>query len=101
MLTGQKLALQLQRELIAKKRVGDLNSEDLESYPVTVPRYEYADVEYWATKTSHSAKMKQIMETVFGFKSFRLIQKAVINAILAGRDVFAVMPTGGGKSFLY
>ena len=37
----------------------------------------------------------------FGYEDFRLGQKSVIEAILAGRDVLAVMPTGAGKSLCY
>lgn len=37
----------------------------------------------------------------FGFGEFRPRQEAIIRAVLAGRDVFAVLPTGGGKSLCY
>ena len=42
-----------------------------------------------------------ILQTVFGFDSFRPNQEDIINAVLGKRDVFAVMPTGGGKSICY
>lgn len=42
-----------------------------------------------------------ILQERFGFPSFRDGQEALIDAILAGRDVFGVMPTGGGKSLCY
>jgi ATP-dependent DNA helicase RecQ len=45
--------------------------------------------------------MLDLLENPFGLSSFRFIQRAIINAILAKRDVFAVMPTGSGKSLLY
>ncbi|KKL80025.1 hypothetical protein LCGC14_2008930 [marine sediment metagenome] len=41
------------------------------------------------------------MERVFGFGSFRPNQEEIVRAVLGGRDVFAVMPTGGGKSLCY
>jgi ATP-dependent DNA helicase RecQ len=37
----------------------------------------------------------------FGFDDFRPGQEEILAAILAGEDVFAVMPTGAGKSLLY
>ena len=43
----------------------------------------------------------QVLQDVFGFDSFRLGQEAVIDAVLAGRDALAVMPTGGGKSLCF
>jgi ATP-dependent DNA helicase RecQ len=42
-----------------------------------------------------------ILKDVFGFTSFRRGQEELIDAVLAGRDVLAVMPTGAGKSLCY
>ena len=42
-----------------------------------------------------------VLRERFGFRSFRDGQEALIDAILAGRDAFGVMPTGGGKSLCY
>ena len=41
------------------------------------------------------------LQRIFGFSTFRANQEEIVQAILAGRDVFAVMPTGGGKSLCY
>ncbi len=41
------------------------------------------------------------LRTTFGYRDFREGQREIIEAVLAGRDVFAVMPTGSGKSMCY
>jgi ATP-dependent DNA helicase RecQ len=43
----------------------------------------------------------QALTGVFGLSSFRPGQRAVIDAVLAGRPTVAVMPTGAGKSLCY
>ena len=42
-----------------------------------------------------------VLRESFGFRSFLDGQEVLIDAILAGRDAFGVMPTGGGKSLCY
>ncbi|MBN2653132.1 MAG: DNA helicase RecQ [Spirochaetales bacterium] len=45
--------------------------------------------------------VKKTLRNVFGFKDFRANQQEIVEAIVQGRDVFAAMPTGGGKSLCY
>ena len=44
---------------------------------------------------------EQVLKDNFGFKTFRSGQAAVISRVMAGKNVLAVMPTGGGKSLCY
>jgi ATP-dependent DNA helicase RecQ len=41
------------------------------------------------------------LERVFGFTSFRPYQRAIVEDLVAGRDAFVLLPTGGGKSLCY
>lgn len=45
--------------------------------------------------------MFDTLKQIFGFSQFRPNQQDIVEAILGKRDVFAVMPTGGGKSLCY
>ena len=42
-----------------------------------------------------------VLRETFGFDDFRPGQREVIDAVLAGRDCIAVMPTGAGKSLTF
>jgi len=46
-------------------------------------------------------KKLEILEHYFGYAHFRPLQEEVIDAILAGRDLLMILPTGGGKSLCY
>ncbi len=48
-----------------------------------------------------SASLTAALNRLFGFHTFRADQEGIIRAVLDRRDVFVVMPTGGGKSLCY
>ena len=41
------------------------------------------------------------LNRTFGYREFRPLQRQIIEATLEGRDVFALLPTGGGKSLCF
>ena len=46
-------------------------------------------------------EVDKTLKEVFGFSDFRPGQREIVDAILMGRNVLAVMPTGAGKSLCY
>ncbi len=50
---------------------------------------------------NHSRDLQEALKSYFGFDSFKHNQEAIIRSLLAGENVFVLMPTGGGKSMCY
>src|SRR6266850_8596089 len=48
-----------------------------------------------------SIPLLPLLKQSFGFDSFRPLQEDIIRDALAGRDVLALLPTGGGKSLCF
>jgi ATP-dependent DNA helicase RecQ len=51
--------------------------------------------------SSFDANLQQALQDEFGFEKFKGQQEEIIKSLLAGRDTFVIMPTGGGKSLCY
>src|SRR2546429_1072741 len=50
---------------------------------------------------SESIPLLPLLKQSFGFDSFRPLEEEIIRDALAGRDVLALLPTGGGKSLCF
>ena len=49
----------------------------------------------------HTSPKLRILRDIFGYDSFRPGQEAIVDNLMAGRNVLAVMPTGSGKSLCF
>jgi len=54
-----------------------------------------------SSSPSAPADLTTLLQRTFGYGSFRPLQREIIEAAMAGRDVFALLPTGGGKSLCF
>ncbi|XP_072509644.1 ATP-dependent DNA helicase Q1 [Notamacropus eugenii] len=95
--------LERQQELIKKKTAlkkkikdsledsGAGTSSELDSSPEGWNKQDFP----W------SGKVKDALQNVFKLQKFRPLQLETINVTMAGKEIFLVMPTGGGKSLCY
>jgi ATP-dependent DNA helicase RecQ len=54
-----------------------------------------------ATTNNGGLSLSDSLQEYFGFNGFKGQQEAIIENLMAGRDTFVIMPTGGGKSLCY
>jgi ATP-dependent DNA helicase RecQ len=50
---------------------------------------------------AQSTEIKKTLKEFFGYEDFRFSQEAIINSIISGENVLAILPTGAGKSLCY
>ena len=58
----------------------------------------------YANKTNENGgfmNKRELLQRIFGYTEFRPGQERLIDGVLSGKDVFGIMPTGGGKSMCY
>ncbi|XP_006121339.2 ATP-dependent DNA helicase Q1 [Pelodiscus sinensis] len=95
--------LERQQELVHKKTVLKNKIKQL-SEDSKAEESEEAETssEAWKKKEfPWREKIKAVLRNSFKLQKFRSLQLETINATMAGKDIFLVMPTGGGKSLCY
>lgn len=66
--------------------------------------HSYSSSTYSSSTTAAGGEtldVRSTLDRLFGHREFRLGQEAVVQHAMAGKDVFVLMPTGGGKSLCY
>ena len=62
---------------------------------------DYVDIGVDTDDNAAGALPRSILKEYFGYDSFKESQEDIIESLISGRDVMAIMPTGSGKSLCY
>nr|XP_033808154.1 ATP-dependent DNA helicase Q1 [Geotrypetes seraphini]XP_033808155.1 ATP-dependent DNA helicase Q1 [Geotrypetes seraphini]XP_033808156.1 ATP-dependent DNA helicase Q1 [Geotrypetes seraphini]XP_033808157.1 ATP-dependent DNA helicase Q1 [Geotrypetes seraphini]XP_033808158.1 ATP-dependent DNA helicase Q1 [Geotrypetes seraphini] len=95
--------LERQEELVQKKTVLNNKIKQLseDDGAESSTGYEFSTKAWNKRDFPWSEKIQNILQTVFKLCTFRPLQLETINATLAKKDIFLIMPTGGGKSLCF
>ena len=93
--TGEKKAATKKKSTAATPKAGESKEK---TTPETTPT---PCAEAPAKGAPEDQDVTKALKKHFGFDSFKGEQKAIIETLLTGKDVFVLMPTGGGKSLCY
>lgn len=93
--TGEKKAATKKKSTAATPKAGEPEEK---TTPETTPT---PCAEAPAKGAPEDQDVTKALKKHFGFDSFKGEQKAIIETLLTGKDVFVLMPTGGGKSLCY
>jgi superfamily II DNA helicase RecQ len=74
--------------------------KEILSSPLT-QKVEYAVKSEWLKKFPWDEQVDIANKEIFGNEDFRENQREIINCTKSGRDVLALIPTGGGKSLTF